>query len=173
MPWPNQLQLLYMIQITSHHLLPRLPLNHPPLLTSTASSSSSFINNARGLHLPPHFLPYPAFRPRRHGRHERCDDSPGQSQHRPADLYRPRQHGRHVVEEIQHHADAASSPLARRLRAAFCGCGEGDGVAEALFEVLEAGFRLQGEEGGAFFVAADGAVEGVEVGLEDFADLGG
>lgn len=56
---------------------------------------------------------------------------------------------------------------------AFCGCGEGDGVAEAVFEVLKAGFGGEGEEGGAFFVAADGAVEGVEVGLQGFADEGG
>lgn len=32
---------------------------------------------------------------------------------------------------------------------------------------------MHGEEGGAFLIAADGAVEGVEVGLDGFADLVG
>lgn len=62
--------------------------------------------------------------------------------------------------------------MSRGRVAAFGRGGERDGVGHAGFEVLEAGFRLQRQEGGALFVAADGAVEGVEVGLEGFADFG-
>ena len=57
--------------------------------------------------------------------------------------------------------------------AAFGRGGEGDGVGHAGFEVLQPGLGLHGQERGAFFVSADGAVEGVEVGLQGFADFEG
>ena len=47
------------MQCTSRQLFPGPPL-HSPLLTTTASS---FLNNARSLHLPLQFLAYPALRP--------------------------------------------------------------------------------------------------------------
>ena len=46
----------------SRHFLPRSPL-HPPLLTA---ATSSLVNGARSLHLPPHFSADPAIRTRCH-----------------------------------------------------------------------------------------------------------